>query len=499
METISNRLRQMGFGLACIVLLVSPWCFGAWEVWWFWLFAAVLFASVFFFALRLQFSAMLKRSHSVSGLRRRERSDDRLSPNAESRARRTWAKTTGVLACLPFLAYAVLRWLQPCVFADAQRSVLLFLTPFLLAAQIVFGLGRKNVAILFGLIAVDLLLLGVYGIGNHLITGSRLVLWAPGYPQYTVDSRATGSYFCPNHFSGLMEIALALGLGLLLARETSRPWRTVAAILSLVALTGVVLSKSRGGGLVVLAILAAALVWGFDQWRPAVRWAWRGGMALAAALALTVFLAVGKGYTERFGAEFGWSDARHKPLGAMAGHVWDKARHSVRGVMISAALRAWREHPLLGIGPGMHQHLWPHFAASPDGDRERGIWPSQLNNQNYSYEVHSDWVQLLEEYGLVGLVLFLGAAGSVFGVLCWGIRRERQSRVRHEWGATGRKRHGVVLGGLLARVAMAVHSLGDFNLQIPATTWVFGALTAIAFYFATATPDRPEDAEAEDG
>jgi len=33
--------------------------------------------------------------------------------------------------------------------------------------------------------------------------------------------------------------------------------------------------------------------------------------------------------------------------------------------------------------------------------------------------------------------------------------------------------------GLLALIAMAFHSLGDFNLQMPATTWMLAALVSL--------------------
>ena len=43
----------------------------------------------------------------------------------------------------------------------------------------------------------------------------------------------------------------------------------------------------------------------------------------------------------------------------------------------------------------------------------------------------------------------------------------------------GPGRHDLTLTALLALVAMAFHSLGDFNLQMPATTWLFAALLAL--------------------
>ena len=123
----------------------------------------------------------------------------------------------------------------------------------------------------------------------------------------------------------------------------------------------------------------------------------------------------------------------------------------------------------------MHQNLWPHIAASPDGAPEHGKWPKYPNNTFHSYEVHSDWTQLMEEYGVVGLVLLLIPAGLLAFLLL--SRRSQMLRRRREDGR-GASDYGLLLGALLAIVALAFHSLGDFNLQMPATVWMLAAIVA---------------------
>ena len=147
--------------------------------------------------------------------------------------------------------------------------------------------------------------------------------------------------------------------------------------------------------------------------------------------------------------------------------------------MSLAALRAWKTAPWLGVGPGMHQNLWLRFAASPDGDRKTFRWPSMLNNNYHSYEAHNDWVQFLEEYGTIGVLLFLFASAAAFAVLQGSLRRERRGLEREGWELTGHETHAYVLAALLACVAMAFHSIGDFNLQMPATVWLLAAIVAI--------------------
>ena len=57
----------------------------------------------------------------------------------------------------------------------------------------------------------------------------------PGYPQYYEEGRASGSYFCPDHFSGIMELSICLCIGILFARRSSQGWRIIAGFTALVA------------------------------------------------------------------------------------------------------------------------------------------------------------------------------------------------------------------------------------------------------------------------
>ena len=469
-ERVSVALSWSGFSAGCLAILAGPWLFGAWEMWWFWLFAGAIFVSALCFAGRL-----LADTPRVA------------RPSGGILAGSVIGSPLGrtVLAGLAiFLAYAAVRFLQAEVHMTAERSFLLFLTPSLLGLEIVFGYTRRQVVLLYRLILADLLLLGLYGIVNHAVTRSAMVLWAPGYEQYTLESRATGSYFCPDHFAGIMELALCLSIGILLAR--GRKWwsRAFGACLAAVALTGVVLSKSRGGGLTVGLTALCALPWGFAQWpRPARTW-YRLSAAALVGIAMLVFAQTNRPYIQRFQTYFGLGGRPRGSIRADVSHVCSVLQHTTRGRMIGGAIRAWQSKPVLGIGPGMHQNLWPHFAPSADGDREHRVWPSMPNNGFHSYEVHSDWVQLLEEYGIVGAVLLLVPAAALFLLLRKRFLEGLEGRRRRESYRPATDYHAAALGGMLALVAMGFHSLGDFNLQMPATTWLLAAILTIPVAWA---------------
>jgi len=432
-------------------------------MWWRWGFTSLIVLATLISAVRLFVAGAAALRIGQTGARL-----------AAGRARRMLP----VFAIVPFLIYAAVRCLQAGVCMDAEKSFLLFLLPVIVGAHIVFGFTRRQARLLFLLLAVDLFLLGSYGLVNHAWTDSRLVLWAEGYPQYTSEVRATGTYFCPDHFAGIMELALCVGLGVLLARETPRSWKLGALALCGVAFAGVLLSKSRGGGLAVVVIGISALTWGFHQWPRAVRWCARVGIVSVAAALLVLFVQLGGDYVERFGSYFrvgSAADDGTPRLQALA----EALSRTARGRMYGGAVRAWRTAPVWGIGPGMHQNLWPHFAATGDGDRSAGKWPTLRNDSFHSYAVHSDWLQLCEEYGGVGLLLLLVPMGVVAGLLLAEIRREERARRRADWQELRPGHHDLTLSGTLALICMAFHSLGDFNLQMPATTWLLAALLAL--------------------
>jgi O-antigen ligase len=465
------------FTLVASAVLVSPWLFGAWEVWWFWPFVVCIFMAIALFSLRLLIRGFAGVSLAVK--KGELASQAYLDAMTEQDATNGRLKVLCVTSFLIFLAYVVARFLHAEVVMDAQRSLLLFLSTFLLGVTIVFGFDNDKNRLFHRLILIDLLLIGLYGVINHIGWHNKLVMWADGYPQYFLDNRATGPYFCPDHFSGLMEIALSLALGFLLAREVRWQWRMFASVVALVAFTGIVLSKSRGGGLTVIVMAFAVLACGFSQWPRVIRWYLRGAGVALLILVLGIVCCIATAYIERFASAREMQMAKARSFAENRALLIEVIRESSRGRMIAGALRAWDSSRLLGIGPGMHQNLWPHFAASPDGNRELGKWPSLLNNEFHSYEVHCDWVQLLEEYGIVGLVLFLVMASVIFAILMLGLRRERLERLHHNWQSIGMGYHPLLLGGIFASVALFVHSFGDFNLQIPATVWLLTAVVAI--------------------
>jgi len=464
----------MTFAALALATLIAPWLFGAWEMWWFWPFAAAISAGAVFTGLQL-----LLKSKSSPVVQ--------LTPGLRNT----------LLALLPFLAYAAFRWTTSEVFMSAERSVLLFFSAAAIAVEIIFGLDSRRRRLLFGLIFVNLALQGLYGIINETVWKTKYVMWAAPYPQYA--GRASGSYYCPDHYAGLMEILLSMSLAMLLTRSLPGRTRLAACVSIPVALTGILLSLSRGSLLTLPVIFGAAVIWGVAQWPREIRGNLRIIAVASALLALIVAAPLADKMLHRFknyGGKWGhhWrnnpalaTDGEEQEI-SFAGSVIEGLKRTCRGRMYGGAWRAWQSAPRFGIGAGMHQNLWPHFAPTADGNRELGIWPSLPNDHLHSYEVHSDWLQLLEEYGAIGLALFLIAFGAVLLQLLHNIRREQLSRCNAPEGDAHPPQSFVfTLAAMLALAGLAFHSFGDFNLQIPATVWILAAVLAIGLAEAGAS------------
>lgn len=464
MYSFDKALAWMSFCLVSICIMVGPWIFGAWEAWFFWPLVTLIFLSTFAFSLRLFLKAYRA---EVFG-------------RAKWRNSSTSAKIIriGFLSYAVFLIYAFVRAMTSEVYVDAERSFLMLLTPFLIGAQIVFSFTHKQNRSLFWMICANLFLLGTYGTVNHLVFNNSHTMWLPGEAGYQVGFfRATGSYVCPDHFSGIMELTLGIGLALALTKAIRPIPRSLGGCIALIGLAGIFFSKSRGGGLTVLVMIPAILLLTLFTWSIKQR-IYLGSLVAGFVVTLIMILSLANNsYATRFRAYFASSDKD-----TSIAQKWDTVRfhlkHTARATMYSVAYRAWQTSPLVGIGPGMHQNLWPHFAASPDGNRETKDWPSHVNNRWYSYEVHNDWLQLMEEYGIIGLMLFF----MPFTCLILALASIRKVLSSEESPAAYES--AILSAAILALVAMSFHSLGDFNMQMPATAWTLAAILALPLHQA---------------
>jgi O-antigen ligase len=113
------------------------------------------------------------------------------------------------------------------------------------------------------------------------------------------------------------------------------------------------------------------------------------------------------------------------------------------------------QHPFLGFGAGVFQEVYPAF---------RSFSTNLVVNA-----AHNDYLQLLVEYGLAGV-----------GITCWflWVTYRRYSLLRRNWKDSWP--HAVSFAALLGTLGILVHSLTDFNLQVPANATLFYVMCLVA-------------------
>jgi hypothetical protein len=257
--------------------------------------------------------------------------------------------------------------------------------------------------------------------------------------RFDYGRRASGFYICPNHLAGLLEILGVFGLSISLWSRWPIWSKLLVGYGTLICYVGVLLTGSRGGYLSTLFSLFVFAIL-------SIRIARAAGSTLhlrigAAGLILVVIAAAGAFVVIR-----------------NSDYLTDRTKNvidnkDIRIEFWRAALQQWTTSPLLGTGSRTYMYFGRQFRTA--------------TVQMDPVYVHNDYLQLLAEYGVVGVVgfaLFFTAhlRAGVIGARRLGPRRIQVSqRIRSNAMA-------INLGALAALAAYAVHSFFDFNLHIPA-------------------------------
>ena len=170
-----------------------------------------------------------------------------------------------------------------------------------------------------------------------------------------------------------------------------------------------------------------------------------------------------------------------KELTNRVSSISTESRTEISGGMRSSidrdALRMFRNRPMLGWGLGTFPTVYPQF---------RSFYTNFFVNQ-----AHNDYLQLLTEMGVLG-----------FGTMLWFLIVLYRQSLRKIGNWMSEVGGAVTLACLLGCTGILVHSLVDFNLQIPANAalfYVFCTLAAAPPLFQRARKRKPvEPANSEE-
>jgi O-Antigen ligase len=266
------------------------------------------------------------------------------------------------------------------------------------------------------------------GIIQHFTSPSD-IYWTE---SFNARSNFFGPYVNRNHFAGFVELTLPTGLAMIAFRGLRRDVVPLATLLTVVPLSALVLSGSRGG--IVSFVFEIAVLALLVRSQSAARWK-AGRVLVAGSLALVAlgFVAwVGAGKAiERFSAlnVHDVSLSRRISIARGAGHIF-------------------LDHPIKGCGLGTLVDVYPRYETVYDG--------------RLVDHVHNDYMEGLAETGGLGAL-----CGFFF---LWNLYRESRTNVRAEQSHLSRALHA---GAIAALVGLLVHSAVDFNLHIPANAMLF--------------------------
>ena len=285
--------------------------------------------------------------------------------------------------------------------------------------------------------------------------------WMPfGFRRADYGSRASGMFISSIHLAGLLEVASGFAMSLAFWAPWKNWLRFLIGYLALICYVGVAITGSRGGYASTLVSLVTFYILSIVALRRARPARFRatatlGGMAL--------LLAVGGGFLAM------------QQSSMIRERVSLIGQKDVRFYNWQAALDQFRAAPVIGTGAGTHLYYGRMF-------RRPEI-------QSDPVHAHSDYLELLAEYGVVGA---LGVAAFLATHLRSGMRalfRLLRDRLEghHPFEPIGDTSFALQIGCLCGVAAYLAHSAVDFNLHIPANALMFAFIFGIL-----ARPDTDE-------
>jgi O-antigen ligase len=255
-----------------------------------------------------------------------------------------------------------------------------------------------------------------------------------------------GPYVNHNHYAGLMELLVPIPLVLSLTRLASEKERLAAGIAAAIMVATVFLSASRGGMIAIFVELVIVAVLLLRQRVALLREKKKIRMAVSIAAFAVVLVSL-----------LTWLGGRDlmSRVSSISTETHTELSGGMRLSIDRDAFRMFQSKPVLGWGLRTFPVVYPQF---------RSFYTNFFVN-----EAHNDYLQLLCEMGLLG-----------FGTMVWFLIVLYRTALRKIGNWTSDVSGAVTLACTLGITGILVHSLLDFNLQIPANAALFYVLCTIA-------------------
>ena len=361
-------------------------------------------------------------------------------------------------AVLAFTAYAAARWLT----ADIEYIARLELSRVLVYALLFFivlnNVRPESARLVVFTLVVLATAVSFYALYQFLSGSDRVWAFVTPYKH-----RGCGTYICPNHLAGFLEMLLPLALAFAIESRVKPPVKILLGYAALVMAAALAITMSRGGWLAAggaLMLLFAVFLWRRHLRRPA--------LLVALALAAVAGIVYTQSPTLQLRAQKIFSrNSQTSTVDNLRFELWQPA------------VRIWRDNFWFGGGPA-------HF-----DERFRAHRPQNI--QMRPDHAHNDYLETLADWGAAGAAV-IAAAVAWLGIGAWKTWRA----VRPDSGRGGNRsnKSALVLGAAAGLFALLLHSAVDFNMHIPANAILAVSLMALLAghqRFATAVEKRNPD------
>jgi len=319
------------------------------------------------------------------------------------------------------------------------------------------------------------------------ITGILLMATGTTFEMFfvpMVNPRGHGTFVSPNSFAGYLELTLAVGIGLMIAKlegQQSANWRqrlhgwltllfsekVLLRVALIIMVIGLVASRSRMGNSAFFASLLVTGVFAVIFSKHAVR---TTVIFIASLIVLDVVIIGGVVGVEKVVQRIENTQvqkvAEVKPADmnrqmAVKERVLQQLtpEESVeeRTRAARATLEIVRDFPWLGAGGGVYHLIFPHYKPM---NLLPGFWD----------HAHNDYVEIASEVGILGLLLlvFLVAHSLWKSVLL----------LRN---STDQMALGMAFASVMGVTSLLIHAAVDFNFQEPSNAMLFIILLSFPY------------------
>jgi O-antigen ligase len=347
---------------------------------------------------------------------------------------------------LAFVIYAVARYLTADIEYVARQELIQVLMYAFLFFVVVNNLYRQEMAQIIGFTLIFLAMaISAWAVYQFFTHSHRVWYFTSPYA-----GRASGTYISPNNLAGFLEMLLPLATAYVLAGRMKAVTRVFLGYAALVMAAGLTVTFSRGGwtaaAIGLLAVLGVLLR--------------HRSHRIPALLLLVALIGGGAWFTKIYLAK------TLAYITRMEGTVsTGQVELDFRRDMWTAAEQMWLGHFWWGVGPAHYDYRFREYRSE--------------HIQNRPDRVHNDYLNLLADWGAAGGVIVL-AGMAAFAAGLWETRKHVQ-RAERDLGRRGgtSNRFAFFLGASAGLLALAVHSVVDFNLHVPANAILGVTLLAL--------------------